>query len=93
MNVDGLSESTLEKIINKNLLHSVLDLYRLKDHRDVLVKMDGFGEKSFENLVSSIEQSKQVPLANALYALGIKGNRSQYGKTDCKTVSWSVTGF
>ena len=73
MNVDGLSESTLEKIINKNLLHSILDLYRLKDHRDVLVKMDGFGEKSFENLVSSIEQSKQVPLANALYALGIKG--------------------
>lgn len=73
MNVDGLSESTLEKIINKNLLHSILDLYRLKDHRDVLVKMDGFGEKSFENLVSSIEQSKQVSLANALYALGIKG--------------------
>ena len=71
MNVYGLSESTLEKIINKNLLHSILDLYRLKDHRDVLVKMDGFGEKSFENLVSSIEQSKQVPLANALYALGI----------------------
>lgn len=73
MNIDGLSDSTLEKFINMNLLHSVTDLYRLSEHRDELIQMEGFGEKSFDNLMEALKQSKNTPLANVLFSLGIKG--------------------
>ncbi len=73
MNIDGLSDSTLEKFINMNLLHSVTDLYRLEKHREELIEVEGFGEKSFANLMEALEQSKHTPLANVLFSLGIKG--------------------
>ncbi len=73
MNIDGLSEATLEKFVNLGILHSVTDLFYLDRHRDVLVEMEGFGEKSFQNLLAAIEQAKKVPASNVLYSLGIKG--------------------
>lgn len=73
MNIDGLSESTLEKLINMNLIHSVTDLYSLESEREKIIEIEGFGEKSFENLIQALEQSKRTPLANVLFSLGIKG--------------------
>lgn len=73
MNIDGLSDSTLEKFINMNLLHSVTDLYRLGEHKEELIELEGFGEKSFDNLMAALELSKRTPMANVLFSLGIKG--------------------
>lgn len=73
MDIDGLSEATLEKLINEGMLHSFLDLFHLDRYRERLTRMEGFGEKSYENLMDSIERAKVVPLANLLYSLGIKG--------------------
>lgn len=73
LNIDGLSDATLEKLINMQILHSVIDLFFLDSHRDELVEMDGFGERSYENLIQSVEEAKDVPIANVLYSLGIKG--------------------
>lgn len=73
MNIDGLSDATLEKFINMKFLHSVVDLFHLERHREQLITMEGFGEKSFQNLMYAIEEAKDVPAANVLYSLGIKG--------------------
>jgi DNA ligase (NAD+) len=73
MNIDGLSDATLEKFINHGILHSVLDLFHLEQHKDDLTVMDGFGEKSYQNLLAAVENAKNVPIANVLYSLGIKG--------------------
>lgn len=73
LNIDGLSEATLEKLINEGMLHDLSDLFYLDQYRDRLIEMDGLGEKSYENLMRSIEKAKEVPLANLLYGIGIKG--------------------
>lgn len=73
MNIDGLSEATLEKFVNEGMIHSLVDLFHLNRYEEQIVQMDGFGRKSFENLMSSLENAKDVPLANLLYSLGIKG--------------------
>lgn len=73
MNIDGLSEATLEKLVNMKLIHSLTDLFSLAEHREELVEMEGFGEKSFQNLINAIEAAKDVPLERVLYSLGIKG--------------------
>lgn len=73
MNMDGLSEATLEKFVNRGMIHSLADLFELGQYRDSIIEMEGFGEKSFENLMDSIENAKKVSLANLLYSLGIKG--------------------
>lgn len=73
MNIDGLSDATLEKLINLKLLHSLPDLFSLGQYKNILVEIEGFGEKSFENLMEAVEKAKDVPLAKVLYSLGIKG--------------------
>lgn len=73
MNIDGLSEKTIEKFIDKGFLTSVLDLYRLEQYKNEIVKMDGFGLKSYNNLIKSIETSKQCKLENFIFGLGIDG--------------------
>lgn len=73
MNIDGLSEATLEKLVNQGMIHSLADIFELDQYRDSIIEMEGFGEKSFENLMESIGNAKKVPLANLLYSLGIKG--------------------
>lgn len=97
MNIDGLSEATLEKLVNQGMIHSLADLFELDQYRDSIIEMEGFGEKSFENLMESIETAKKVPLANLLYSLGIKGvglstaklivNRFPYPVTKMNTLS------
>ena len=73
MNIDGLSESTLEKFVADGMIHSLTDIFYLEKYQDKIVEMEGFGEKSYDNLIESIEKAKQIPLANLLYSLGIKG--------------------
>lgn len=73
MNIDGLSEATLDKLIELGLLQSFSDLYQLKDPRAfaLITEAEGFGVKSYENLIEAIEISKNAKLANFIYALGI----------------------
>lgn len=73
MNIDGMSEATLERLINEGMLHDLTDLFHLDKYRERWIEMDGFGEKSFDNLMVAIDNAKTVPIANLLYGIGIKG--------------------
>ena len=73
MNMDGLSEATLEKFLSKGFLHEYADLYKLKRYEEEITQMEGFGEKSFNNLIDSIERTRKVPLYRVIYGLGIAG--------------------
>ena len=71
MNIDGISDAILSRLIDENILNHPADLYHLDKYRDEIVNFDGFGEKSYQNLIESIEKSRHVKLANFIYALGI----------------------
>lgn len=71
MNIDGLSERTLELLISNNLIKNFRDIYHLKEHVGKLCTLDGMGKKSVENLLNSIEKSRDVKLENFITALGI----------------------
>lgn len=71
MNIEGLSEATIEKFVAEGLVKEYADLYRLAEHRDRIVSMEGFGEKSFENLMKSVDQSRKTTAVRLLYGLGI----------------------
>lgn len=72
LNVDGLSESTLEKFLAKGYLHEFADLFQLERYREEITGMEGFGEKSYQNLIESINRSKETTLARLIYGLGIE---------------------
>lgn len=71
INIDGFSEATLETFIDNGYIGTYIDIYNLSQHKDKLYKLDGFGKKSIDKLLQSIENSKQVKLENFLYSLGI----------------------
>ncbi|MDR1001473.1 MAG: NAD-dependent DNA ligase LigA [Clostridiales bacterium] len=71
MNIEGLSEQTLEKFINAGFIKDFTDIYSLHTRKDDIICIEGFGQKSYERLVSAIERSRSVAPANLLYALGI----------------------
>lgn len=71
MNIEGLSEATIEKFLEKGFLQEFSSLYHLEQYKEEIVQMEGFGEKSYQNLMHSIEKSREVSLANFIYALGI----------------------
>ena len=73
MNIEGISESTLEKWIAAGFLHDFADLYRIADHRNAIVAMEGFGEKSYEKLSQAIERSRHTTFTRLVSALGIGG--------------------
>ena len=73
MNIDGLSEMTLEKLIGRGLIHTFGDLFRLRQHRDAIVNIEGFGEKSCDKLDESIEKARTTTLPRLLFALGVPG--------------------
>lgn len=70
MNIEGLSEETIKKFADINILNNYTDIYFIKNHTEIM-EMEGFGQKSFDNLVSAIEKSRTVPLENFINALGI----------------------
>ncbi len=71
MNMEGLSEATMEKWINEGFLTEPADLFRLAAHKEAIINMEGFGEKSYENLMASIEKAKTTTVERLLYAIGI----------------------
>jgi len=73
MNIEGLSEATLEKLIGAGLVHRFCDIYHLRERRDEVRQLEGFHERSTDNLLQSIEKSRALPVARMLYALGIPG--------------------
>ena len=73
MNIDGLSEATIEKFADAGYLKELADFYHLDNHRDEIVKAEGFGEKSFNNMQKAIDASRNVKPEKLLYALGIPG--------------------
>ena len=71
LNIDGLSEATIEKFINLGWLNSIKDIYNLSEHKDEMKKLDGFGSKSVDKLLNSIEKSRNTNLQRFLYSLSI----------------------
>lgn len=71
MNIDGLSEATLEKFIDLGFIHEFADLFHLDRYREQIVEMEGFGEKSYQNLTDSIEKARHTTLPRVIYGLGI----------------------
>lgn len=71
LNIDGLSEATLEKFIQHGFLKKFKDLYHLEQFREAIVNMEGFGEKSYENLIASVDKSRHTTLPKFIYGLGI----------------------
>ena len=73
MNIDGLSEATLEKFISGGFIHTYADIYHLKEHRDEIAQMEGFGARSAANICDSVERSRHTSLRRVLTAMGIPG--------------------
>lgn len=71
MNIEGLGEQIIEDFYNLNIIKDFSDIYNLKDHYNELINLEGYGPKSIENLLNSIEQSKSRPLESLIFALGI----------------------
>ena len=88
MDIKNLSEATLQDLISHGFIHNFKDIYHLSDHRQQLIHLDGFGKKSVEKLLKSIEDSKNVKLENFIAALGIPN----IGLTASKTISKHCKG-
>lgn len=73
MNIEGLGERIIEDFYNMNIINSIIDIYDLKNKKDELIELEGFGNKSVNNLLEMIEKSKEASLEKLLFALGIKG--------------------
>ncbi len=83
MNIEGISEETLEKFIGHGLIAEYADIYKLERYKDRITSMIGFGEKSFENIQKSVESSRHTTCARVLNALGIIG----IGQANAKLIS------
>ena len=84
MNIDGLSEATLEKFIAMGFIHNFGDIFEIGKYKDQIVEMEGFGQKSFDNLMVSLEKAKKTTLAKVIYRLGITGIGLANAKVICK---------
>lgn len=73
MNIDGFSEAGILKLIGKGILHELPDIYGIKEKKEEIVTLEGFGEKSFDKLVAAIEASRNTTPARLLYSLGVPG--------------------
>lgn len=90
LNIDGLSEATLEKLIDRGFIHEYADLYHLDRYRDRIVEMEGFGEKSYQNLIESIEASRKTVLPRVIYGLGIANIGVANAKMLCRHFSYDL---
>ena len=73
LNIEGLSEMTLEKFIGKGFIQELPDLFSLKEHKEEIIAMEGFGQKSYDKLMENAEKARETSLARLLYGLGIGG--------------------
>lgn len=90
LNIEGLSEATIEKFIEKGFIDNYTDIFKLEKYKTEIVSMDGFGEKSYNNLISAIDKSKNVALPNFIYALGINNVGLSNAKLLCKKCNNSL---
>ncbi len=90
MNIDGLSEATLTKMIDKGFLSELYDLYELKQYQNEIVQMEGFGEKSCANLLDSIERSRATTLPRFVYGLGILNIGAANARLLCKHFGYDL---
>lgn len=93
MNISGLSEATLEKLIDHGMIKEFRDLYYLSDHKDAFIELDGQGEKSYEKLIKAIEKSRKVKLENLIAALGISNVGRDAGKKISKALDGDIDKF
>ena len=84
LNIEGLSEMTLDKFIEKGFIRELYDLFRLDRYRDEIVEMDGFGVKSYENIISSVNKARSTTLDRLIYGLGILNVGSANAKLICR---------
>ncbi|MCF0122354.1 MAG: NAD-dependent DNA ligase LigA [Lachnospiraceae bacterium] len=84
MNIDGMSEVTLEKFITHGLIHDYADIFELDRHRETIVKMDGFGEKSYKKLLQGIQKARDTTLSRVIYGLGIPNIGLAHAKLICR---------
>lgn len=84
MNIDGISEETLAKFIGRGFIRDFSDIYHLSDHKDEIINMPGFGEKSYENIMGSIETSRETTCSRLLCALGIANVGRAGARLICK---------
>ncbi len=84
MNIDGLSEATLEKFIQMGFVKEFADLFHLNRYKDDIIAMEGFGEKSYDRLISSVEEARKVTPAKLLYSLGIANIGLSNAKLLCR---------
>lgn len=84
MNMEGLSEATIEKFIAKGMIHELADLFHLTQYKEEIVTMEGFGDKSYQNLIASIEKARDTTTAKFLYSLGIQNIGLSNAKLICK---------
>ena len=84
MNIDGLSEETLEKFIDAGYIREFADIYRISRYREEITNTSGFGEKSYDNLITSLNKSRDVELHALIYSLGIPNIGVANAKLICK---------
>ena len=84
LNIDGLSESTLEKFLSKGFIKNDSDIFKIDRYKDEIVNMEGFGKRSYEKLMAALEEAKHTNVARFLYSLGINGIGSANAKMIAK---------
>ncbi|MDY3919731.1 MAG: NAD-dependent DNA ligase LigA [Candidatus Limivivens sp.] len=90
MNIDGLSEATLEKFIGMGFIHEPADIFRLDRHREAIETMEGFGTKSCENLLASVEKARDTTLPRLIYSLGIPNIGVANAKVVCRAFHYDL---
>ena len=90
MNIDGLSEATLEKFVDLGFLHEFADLFHLDRHREEIVGMEGFGERSYQNLTASVDRARKTTLPRVIYALGIANIGVANAKMLCRHFGYDL---
>lgn len=90
LNIDGLSEATLEKFIGRGFIHEFADIFELDKHREEIVEMEGFGIKSYENLMAGIAEAQKTTQPRLLYGLGIPNVGAANAKMICKAFQYNL---
>ncbi len=90
LNIDGLSEATLEKFIGRGFIHEFADIFELDKHREEIVEMEGFGIKSYENLMAGIAEAQKTTQPRLLYGLGIPNVGVANAKMICKAFQYDL---
>ena len=93
LNIDGLSEATLEKFIAKGFIHDFADIFHLDKYQEEITEMEGFGEKSYKNLMASVEKARNATLARFVYSLGINGIGLANAKMLCRAFQDDFEGL